>query len=90
MKKTTLFITAVALAISFAACNREEEPTPQPQPGVDEETYAGGLLGTTFNQSVSIVLVSNIIGTVTNINNSNENLIELYIKFSILLISSEA
>jgi CxxC motif-containing protein (DUF1111 family) len=53
MKKTTLFITAVALAISFAACNREEEPTPQPQPGVDEETYAGGLLGTTFNQSAS-------------------------------------
>ena len=53
MKKTTLFITAVALAISFAACNHEDEPTPQPQPGIDEETYAGGVLGTTFNQSAS-------------------------------------
>ena len=52
MKKSALLL-AVAAAISFAACNREDEPTPQPQPGVSEETYAGGVLGTTFNQSAS-------------------------------------
>ena len=52
MKKSALLL-AVAVAICFAACNREDEPTPQPQPGVSEETYAGGVLGTTFNQSAS-------------------------------------
>ena len=52
MKKTTIFLSAAALAIAFAACNHDPEPTPAPT-GVDEETYAGGLLGTTFNQSAS-------------------------------------
>ena len=39
--------------MAFAACNREEEPQSEQQPGISEETYAGGLLGTTFNQSAS-------------------------------------
>ena len=51
MKKSAIFLSAAV--ILFAACNRDEEPQPEPQPGVSEETYAGGLLGTTFNQSAS-------------------------------------
>ena len=52
MKKTAYTLIA-ALALSFAACNNDEnESTPTPG-GIDEEVYAGGRLGTTFNQSAS-------------------------------------
>ncbi len=53
MKKTFLII-AVAM-LTLAACKGEDTPvTPvTPAEGVEEETYAGGLLGTTFNQSAS-------------------------------------
>ena len=51
--KTTAYLLIAAMAVSMAACNRDEnEPTPGPE-GISEETYAGGLLGTTFNQSAS-------------------------------------
>ena len=41
--------------LTLAACKGEDTPvTPvTPAEGVEEETYAGGLLGTTFNQSAS-------------------------------------
>ena len=48
----TLTITAMLATIAFAACNRDEDPAPAPE-GLDEEVYAGGQLGTTFNQSAS-------------------------------------
>ena len=38
--------------LSLAGCQSDPE-TPQLPAGVDEETYAGGQLGTTFNQSAS-------------------------------------
>ena len=54
MRKTTILLFAATLVLSFTGCNRDEEtPQPAPKPGVSEETYAGGLLGTTFNQSAS-------------------------------------
>ena len=50
---TCLLLAALAAAGLFAACNNDEtEPTPTPE-GIDEEVYAGGRLGTTFNQSAS-------------------------------------
>ena len=51
MKRTAIFLSAAVLAMGFAACNHD--PEPEPTPGVDEEVYAGGRLGTTFNQSAS-------------------------------------
>ena len=53
MKKT--FLIALAAMLTLAACKQEDTPvTPvTPAEGVAEETYAGGLLGTTFNQSAS-------------------------------------
>ena len=53
MRKTTLILCTALLATSLWACKHDPEPEPTPAPGVDEETYAGGLLGTTFNQSAS-------------------------------------
>ena len=51
-RHTLLFgLTLVAAGI-FYACQPNEENR-QPIEGIDEETYAGGLLGTTFNQSAS-------------------------------------
>ena len=41
-----------AAMLSLAGCQSDPE-TPQLPEGVDEETYAGGQLGTTFNQSAS-------------------------------------
>ena len=52
---TTLryIMAAIVVAVSLNACRPDRnDPTP-PSPGVEEETYAGGLLGTTFNQSAS-------------------------------------
>ena len=51
MKKTAILLSAAV--VFFAACHHDPEERPQPAPGVEEETYAGGLLGTTFNQSAS-------------------------------------
>ena len=55
MKKTILI--ALAAMLTLAACKPDDNtvtPTPDnPAEGVAEETYAGGLLGTTFNQSAS-------------------------------------
>ena len=52
-RHTYLMMAAMAAAGLFAACNNDEtEPTPAPE-GIDEEVYAGGRLGTTFNQSAS-------------------------------------
>ena len=55
MKRKLSIYAATLLAMALmASCKQDEpEPTPQPQPGVSEETYAGGVLGTTFNQSAS-------------------------------------
>ena len=53
MKRTAILLSMAVVAMSLAACNNDPEPEPQPVPGVSEETYAGGLLGTTFNQSAS-------------------------------------
>ena len=42
--------------LSFAACSDEDAPrqiNPPIEPVTDEEWYAGGLLGTTFNSSAS-------------------------------------
>lgn len=46
--KALLLLAGAALTLS--ACNRNPE---EDQPVVSEETYAGGLLGTTFNSSAS-------------------------------------
>ncbi len=51
MKKISIFLSAALLMMSLASCKHDSEP--DPLPGVDEETYAGGRLGTTFNQSAS-------------------------------------
>ena len=53
MKQTTILLGLAMIAAGFSACNQEPEPDPTPAAGVSEETYAGGLLGTTFNQSAS-------------------------------------
>ncbi|MBQ9418143.1 MAG: hypothetical protein IJU19_06135 [Bacteroidales bacterium] len=53
-----VIIAGIALLAGglFASC-KDDEPEQssavQPAPGISEETYAGGLLGTTFNQSAS-------------------------------------
>ena len=52
-RHTYLLMAAMTAAGLLAACNHDEnEPTPSPE-GIDEEVYAGGRLGTTFNQSAS-------------------------------------
>ncbi len=54
MKKASILLAlAVSLTGFFQACQPNENENPTPIDGVDEETYAGGLLGTTFNQSAS-------------------------------------
>ena len=57
MKKTAIILFSEAvLAVCFAACRNDEPTEPerhQPAEGVEEETYAGGVLGTTFNRSAS-------------------------------------
>ena len=56
MKKTAIILSAAVLAVCFAACRNDEPTEPerhQPAEGVEEETYAGGVLGTTFNRSAS-------------------------------------
>ncbi len=53
MRKTTLILCTAVLVTSLWACKHDPDPEPTPAPGVEEETYAGGLLGTTFNQSAS-------------------------------------
>ena len=50
MKRFAFYSLVALMAITMSAC--QPEPT-IPIDGVDEETYAGGLLGTTFNQSAS-------------------------------------
>ena len=53
MKKKTILMAVMALATaSFIGCKPDEE-TPQLPEELAEETYAGGRLGTTFNQSAS-------------------------------------
>ena len=48
-----LLLFPFSFLLLTTACNNDEnEPTPAPE-GIDEEVYAGGLLGTTFNQSAS-------------------------------------
>ena len=52
MRHRTYFLIAALISTGLlAACNHDSQPTPAA--GVEEETYAGGLLGTTFNQSAS-------------------------------------
>lgn len=51
-RHTLLFGLTLVVAGIFYACQPNEENR-QPIEGIDEETYAGGLLGTTFNQSAS-------------------------------------
>ena len=49
------FLMGLAV-LSFAACSDEDTPrqiNPPIEPVTDEEWYAGGLLGTTFNSSAS-------------------------------------
>ena len=49
------FLMGLAV-LSFAACSDEDAPrqiNPPIEPVTDEEWYAGGLLGTTFNSSAS-------------------------------------
>ena len=53
MKRLNFILGMTLMAAGFSACNHDPEPTPVPAEGVEEETYAGGLLGTTFNQSAS-------------------------------------
>ena len=53
MKRNILILCATLALSGLVACNHDPEPQPEPQPGIDEEAYAGGLLGTTFNQSAS-------------------------------------
>ena len=53
MKRSIYLLGVALLAAGFSACNHDPEPDPTPAEGVEEETYAGGLLGTTFNQSAS-------------------------------------
>ena len=45
-----MILGVFAVAGLFAGCNPQEENT---TPEIDDETYAGGKLGTTFNQSAS-------------------------------------
>ena len=52
MKHTAIILSAALMAMGMASCVNEEEPQPAPE-GLDEEVYAGGRLGTTFNQSAS-------------------------------------
>ena len=52
-KTTHLLLCLAASAGLFAACNDNEGSNIQELIGLQEETYAGGLLGTTFNQSAS-------------------------------------
>ena len=53
MKKKTILMAVMALATaSFIGCKPDEE-IPQLPEELAEETYAGGRLGTTFNQSAS-------------------------------------
>ncbi len=53
MKRSIYLLGLALMAGGFSACNHDPEPDPTPAEGVEEETYAGGLLGTTFNQSAS-------------------------------------
>ena len=52
MRKIASLALPAVLALAMVACHNDE-PSPNPSAVVDEETYAGGLLGTTFNQSAS-------------------------------------
>ena len=53
MKRLTILLSMALLPMGFIACNHDPEPNQRPAEGIEEETYAGGLLGTTFNQSAS-------------------------------------
>ncbi|KWW29529.1 MAG: hypothetical protein AUK63_1440 [bacterium P3] len=54
MKQSIYLLTTALLAASlFTACKNDEEDYTSVPEGVNEEVYAGGLLGTTFNQSAS-------------------------------------
>ena len=52
MYKPYYYIVITAAALTLAACSREGKETPDPQP-LSDEWYAGGKLGTAFNQSSS-------------------------------------
>ena len=53
MTKKQIIPSLLAVAmLSLAGCQSDPVTPPLPE-GVDEETYAGGQLGTTFNQSAS-------------------------------------
>ncbi|MBR1784198.1 MAG: hypothetical protein IJ760_02030 [Bacteroidales bacterium] len=54
MKRLCYAAAAILMAGSLASCGPDDTPdSPKPAEGVEEETYAGGLLGTTFNRSAS-------------------------------------
>ena len=50
-KKFSLLMGAMLISSMFVSCH--DDPEPGPEPGISEETYAGGKLGTTFNSSAS-------------------------------------
>lgn len=52
MKKIYRILALMAIPISFMACNPQETGD-DPSAWIEEETYAGGRLGTTFNSSAS-------------------------------------
>ena len=54
MRKIVLLSAAALLTLGLAGCVDDDPKKPiTPAEGVEEETYAGGVLGTTFNQSAS-------------------------------------
>ena len=53
MKHTTTIAVALLSCALFVACKNDEPPVVNATEEIGEETYAGGLLGTTFNQSAS-------------------------------------
>ena len=50
--KTILIGSVLALPLAMTSCNRNEDDTANLN-SIMEETYAGGILGTTFNTSAS-------------------------------------
>jgi CxxC motif-containing protein (DUF1111 family) len=52
MKRIPIYLAGVLLLAGMSSC-KDDEPVTVGDATIDEETYAGGKLGTTFNQSAS-------------------------------------